>query len=111
MNQTDIQSESFEGGLVLRVIGPATFAAADSMRMAVTRAIAARPAKAIVDLSQSTDISSLFAGQLMALHNGLRHHAGQACVAGASPRVREALDRMRVTQVLSVFDTVEAAKG
>lgn len=106
MNKLHITSEETPGGLILRLTGAATLASADLMQAAVTRAIAARPAKVIVDLSNVTDISSLLAGQLVALQNGLKHHNGHAVLAAPIPRVREALERMRIGLVVPIVEAV-----
>lgn len=106
----EIATETFEGGIVLRLTGSAGIAAAEAFAGAVMRATAVQPALVVVDLAGVTDISSLFAGQLIGLHNGLKHHAGRAALANASPRVAEALRRMRIDVVVPMFDSLAAAR-
>lgn len=109
MADLNITSERDGDKLTLWLVGSAGIASADQMQMAVTRAIASRPAIVVVEISGLVDISSLFAGQLIALQTGLKHHGGRAVIAAPSPRVAEALDRMKIGLVIPIVARVNDA--
>jgi anti-anti-sigma factor len=110
MTNLTISAEEFDGGIILRLNGSADIAAADAFGREVMRTTAQQPRLVVLDFAGVTDISSLFAGQLISLHNGLKHHAGRATIAAPISRVKEALQRMRIHLVMPVFPTVEQAR-
>ena len=105
-----ITTESFEDGIILQLSGSADIEAAEVFGREVMRATAMQPKIAILDLSAVTDISSLFAGHIVAMNNGLKHHNGRLVIAAPIPRVKEALLRMRINIVIPIHESVEVAQ-
>ena len=108
-------SQSFEcvvverpDALVLHLRGEIRLDASAS-ELEFTRLVARRPKLAILDLSALSFISSLGMGQLVALSKGIAGQGGTLRLAAVQPFVRDALDRVRLWELLKIFPTIDAA--
>jgi len=111
MSTLNISSYTKHDALVLKLAGSAGMTQADLLRRDLQRIINARPARVVVDLTELTGISSLFAGDMVALHNAIKKTGGVVLIAGPQPNVLQALTKMRIDQMMKVTASVDAALG
>lgn len=109
MSTLSITSQNIDGTVVLKLSGSAGMTQAEPMRRELQRVINARAARVVVDLTELSGISSLFAGDMVALHNALKRHGGVAIIAGPQPNVLQALSRMRIDSMMNIAKSVDEA--
>jgi anti-anti-sigma factor len=96
---------------VIRVVGEATYRAADCLQRALLPVLARRPPLVIVDLAGATLLSSLAIAALLVLRRSLARWGGTTKLAAVPPPVRETLEVTRALELFEVFATVEQAIG
>ena len=106
-----ISAADRDGACVIRLDGDAGVPNADRLDAELARACAQRPALAVVDLGGLTFISSMGMGALVGFQRAVSRNGGVVRFAGAQPLVAGALRRARLTDVLELHDTVDAALG
>lgn len=95
--------------LVVRLIGSVGVAQTRQLESQLTRVSAYRKPLVVVDLSRMDFICSLGIGMLMSLKRSVGMHKGVVRVASPQAPVEELLRGMRLTDVIAVRPSVEAA--
>ncbi len=65
----------------------------------------------VVDLSEATYISSSGLKAVVSTWRALRARGGDLVLAGLGPRLREIFDMVGFTQILKIYESVEAAEN
>ncbi len=96
-------------GVLLKVAGPASTDQLRDLQIMVNKTVARRVKLVVVDLSELTFISSLAMGLFVSLRRDLGRWGGQTRLAAVPPLIHQAFDLARLTQILPIDATVEAA--
>ncbi len=104
-----IAAECDERNCVLKLAGDFGLMETGELERELTRALARQPARLVVDASGVTMMATIVIGALLAAARGLRMHGGRICLAAPSRLVLGTLKHSRLTDLLPVFDTVDAA--
>lgn len=105
----EVTTSATPAGAVVHLRGDVTADAVDRMRQGIAQALAKKPAKLVLDLSDTTFLSSPgLAVMVQALQ--LSQRAGAKLVlAGANERVRGLFEISRLTDVFKMIATVDEA--
>jgi anti-anti-sigma factor len=95
--------------VVLRIVGFLDTLAVERLDLDVTRLLALRPKRLLIDLSGLTFISSLGIGQLLMLCGHVAGCGGVCVIVADHPTVREALARCRVEALAPIWNTAPLA--
>lgn len=109
MNRFEVQIETTQAGVVLRLIGDANATEAATLDRKVREVIVLHPRRVVVDLGGVSFISSTAISLLAHMHRMLVVDGGHVILANASPQIAEVLDRCRISDLLPLVESVEAA--
>lgn len=101
--------EDLPQGCLMRIRGQADTAATAEIERFFLRVTAGRPRLVVLDLSGMSFVSSLAMGSLMNLHRAVTRQGGLLRLAAVQPLVAEAFARVRLPDVIEVWDSVESA--
>ncbi|MGA2499051.1 MAG: STAS domain-containing protein [Tepidisphaeraceae bacterium] len=104
-----IEAQCDERNCVLKLAGDFGLLETGPLERELTRALARQPARLVVDTSEVTMMATVVIGALLAAARGLSMHGGRICLASPSRLVLGTLKHTRLTDLLPVFETVEAA--
>lgn len=94
------------GALVLRLVGSAGIASAQTLEDAIAAAARLPDRVVVADLSGLEFISSVGVGQLLALHRRVQGRGGELRIGGVSQSVAAALAYVRVHELVPVYASV-----
>lgn len=98
-------------GCLVCIRGHADTAAVADIDRAFLRVTAGRQPLVVLDLSDTTFVSSLAMGSLLNLHKSLKRTGRLLRLAAVQPLVADAFSRVRLQEVIEVCDTVTSAFG
>ncbi len=81
----------------------------DELTARLSDAAQGRPALIVLDLGDLDFICSLGLGSIVAVYLRAMKHGGRVVVSRPAPAIREMLELTRLSHLLAVYDTAEAA--
>jgi anti-anti-sigma factor len=96
-------------GFLLHVVGAACTTNLGPMDSHLTRMLACRPQRVVLDLSELTFLSSMAMGWLLRLRRDLARWNGRVIIACALPSIRESLETARLAELFELHATVADA--
>ena len=96
-------------GCLICIRGRADTDAAVEIDRAFLQVTAVRPKLVVLDLSEMNFIASLIIGSLINLNKAVTRRGGRLRLAALQPLVADSFDRLRLQQVIEVWDTVASA--
>ena len=109
MNRFEAQIEVGATGLVLHLVGNASAMDAAVLDRKVREVIVLRPKRVVVDLGEVEFISSTAISLLAHMHRELSGDGGQVVLANAPAQIAEVIERCRISDLLPLVHSVEAA--
>ena len=109
MSEFSCQSETVDGGCLVRLAGTADATAIPSLERCFAESAAAGHRLVVVDLSDMTFVNSIGMGLFLNLRKSVTAHGGAVRFAAPRPLVADALRRVRLYDVLDIRDSLEAA--
>ncbi|RMH11560.1 MAG: anti-sigma factor antagonist, partial [Gemmatimonadetes bacterium] len=109
MQRLTITIDERDGATVLALVGDAALEHADELERAASRALGARPARLIVDLTGVSFIGSLGVGIIIAVCVQTQKQRGRAVVACPPGNAHEVLARCRLDAVAPIVASVDDA--
>jgi len=94
---------------VLTMHGSARMADAETMRTALAELTENQTTLIVLDMTDLDFICSVGLGAIISGHLRTRHYQGRICLVSPKPPVMELLETTRLTQLFSIFPTVEQA--
>jgi anti-anti-sigma factor len=111
MHALQVSVEQVPGAAIVRVVGDVSAANIDPFRKALADAIARKQPKVVVDLRQTTFLSSPGLAVLVQALQLAQRGGSQLFLAGANDRVRGIFEIARLTEVFKLVPSVEDATG
>lgn len=105
----DVSVSEVDGWTVLAVTGELDVATAPRVRQEAVRLASEGARKLVLDLSGVSFLDSTGLGVIVGILKRVRTHGGELALAGAEPQVRKVFEITRMTDILPLHDTVEAA--
>ncbi len=96
-------------GVLVSLHGSATMERCDELTARLADAAQGQPALMVLDLGDLDFICSLGLGSIVAVYLRAMKHGGRVVVSRPAPAIREMLELTRLTHLLTVYDTVDAA--
>lgn len=96
-------------GVLVHLCGSATMERCDELTARLSDAAQGRPALIVLDLGDLDFICSLGLGSIVAVYLRAMKHGGRVVVSRPAPAIREMLELTRLSHLLAVYDTAEAA--
>lgn len=109
MSDLTIEQQQRDGVTVLTLTGEASLVNIGPLEQAFLKARATRPQRLVLDLSGLRFISSLGMGTIISLHRDLLRQGGELRLAAVPPLIADALQHARLTDLLIIDGTVDAA--
>lgn len=109
MHDVTIATETNARGTLIRAAGELGMNDVRRLNDAFYPVIAQHPKLVVLDLSGVTMIGSLGMGAILTAKRAVERNGGKLFVAAARPMVLDAFARARLTEVLNVRGTVDAA--
>ena len=94
---------------VVRISGAADMAAAERLRETLDELTQKQVTLIVLDLSGLEFIGSMGLGAIVYGHLRSRHRRGQIRLVNPQPVVREVLETTRLTQLFSIYESVDQA--
>ena len=110
-SRLNVSVEQTPTATVVHVTGDVSAINIDPFRAALASAIAAKPAKVVVDLSQTQFLSSPGLAVLVQALQLSQRGGCQLILAGANDRVRGIFEIARLTEVFRIVPTLQEALG
>ncbi len=104
-------TEAHEGDiLVLKPEGDIDLHHSPKLRALLQGKVKEKCPKLLVDFSAVPYIDSSGLATLVEYFQGSRSYSGKLALAGLNPRVRSVFDLVRLTEIFSIHDSIDAAK-
>jgi anti-anti-sigma factor len=104
-----VTTEQAPGAAIVHVVGDVSAMNIDAFRSGIAEAIAKKPGKVVIDLAQTTFLSSPGLAVLVQALQLSQRGGCRLVLAGANERVRGIFEIARLTEVFSIVPTVEEA--
>ncbi len=105
----EVTSSSAPGAAIVHVNGDVTSDGIDALRQGIAKAIAFKQPKVIVDLTQTSFLSSPGLAVLVQAMQLTQRNGSKLLLAGANDRVRGIFEISRLTEVFTMVPTLEEA--
>lgn len=96
-------------GVLVRLHGSATMEQCDELTARLADAAQGRPSLMVLDMGDLDFICSLGLGSIVAVYLRAIKHGGRVVVSRPARAIREMLELTRLSHLLTVYDTTEAA--
>jgi anti-sigma B factor antagonist len=105
----EVTSSSAAGAAIVHVTGDVTSDGIDALRQGIAKAIAFKQPKVIVDLTQTSFLSSPGLAVLVQAMQLSQRNGSKLLLAGANDRVRGIFEISRLTEVFTMVPSLEEA--
>ncbi len=104
-----VEVTPYPAGVLVRLHGSATMERCDELTARLADAAQGRPALMVLDLGDLDFICSLGLGSIVAVYLRAMKYGGRVVVSRPAQAIREMLELTRLSHLLTVYDTPEAA--